>query len=358
VFELPHELKEQRGRRGGAFEGDDIGKYEGLIQGYSERVLSFETDVYNAFSGVARELMCRLDTDLCHGMPIVYFDWFLLWGPLAHQTRSLSKTTGLPASPSWSWSGWVGCSWPRMWDWYNRSIKRIKKSIRKRTWIIWYERVGHDSTDCKRLVRHNDINDTDDSSFKTNRNFYGSRVQHRFEGMDCSRVVPTEVKLAGIKLPTYVEDLLSNHSGSGFLQFWTVSLTLRLAEPVTPDTYRGPAHGRQRLGIFGRSGRELGTISVQPPWSPDPQEREFILLCEGRDERAENGRIDDEEGWRYMAMLIEWLDNEGGKAAMGSIDSDGRPSMYAERIAIGSIGKGDLKEALGDGPVWKEIILG
>ena len=31
---------------------------------------------------------------------------------------------------------------------------------------------------------------------------------------------------------------------------------------------------------------------------------------------------------------------------------------YAERVAIGSIGKGDLKEAFRDGPVWKEVILG
>jgi hypothetical protein len=365
VFELPHELgRHGGGGRGGAFDGNDIGEYEGLIQSYSERVLSYETDVYNAFAGVSRELTRRLDTDLCHGIPTVYFDWFLLWGPLADHARRLSAAgAGVPVAPSWSWSGWVGGSWPRMWDWYNRSIARIRRAIRKRTWIIWYQRERHDSTECRRLVRHRDVNDAAvGADFEAaDRNFYGHRVRPRFDGLDCSRVEPTALVLADANPPNYLDDILSNHPGSGFLQFWTVSLTLLLAEPTSADTYRGPMHTRHRLGIFGRSGRELGTITVQPLWledNPVPQEREFILLCEGRDERAENGRDDDEDGWRYMAMLIEWRDKDGGKTALGLVGCDGKPGLYAERVAIGSVGKTDLKEALGDGAIWKEIVLG
>jgi hypothetical protein len=93
--------------------------------------------------------------------------------------------------------------------------------------------------------------------------------------------------------------------------------------------------------------------------NPVPAEREFILVCEGRDERAENGRHDDEEeGWRYMAMLVEWRDGEGGVHARGSVGGGGRGGMYAERVAVGSVGKGDVGEGLGGGPVWKEIVLG
>jgi hypothetical protein len=331
-----------------------VGEFEGLIQTYSERVLSYNDDIYNAFAGVSRQLMFRLDTDLCHGIPTVYFDWFLLWGPLSDQARR-------DTAPSWSWAGWVDGSFPRMWDWYNRSIQRIKKAIRKRTWIIWYQRDGHESTDCKLLVRHAKLEDKDGGSdLKANRNFYGSRVRRRFD-LDCSQREPTKVMLKDLSPPMYTEDILSNHKGSGFLQFWTVSLTLQLAEPTSSEEHIGPVHRRHRLGIFGRSGRELGAVSVQLPWFESnpllPQEREFILLCEGRDKRAESGRIDDEEGWRYMALLIEWRGENGAKTATGSIDCVGKP-MYAERVAIGSIGKEDLKEALGDGPVWKEIILG
>jgi len=160
--------------------------------------------------------------------------------------------------------------------------------------------------------------------------------------------------------PRYVEDILSYNRGSGFLQFWTVSVMLRLAAPAGTGKDVGPKHHRHRLGITGRSGRELGTLEVQAEWwemnsgGSQRQEREFIVLCEARDERAEGGRIDDEEGWRYKVMLIDWIAT-GARLATGSV---GGGEMYAERVAIGSIGKDELKESLGDGPTWKEFILG
>lgn len=322
------------GGGGGAFEGDDIGQFEGLIQTYSERVLSFDSDVYNAFAGVARQLSFRMQTVLCHGIPARYFDWFLLWGPLGDQVRR-------PNAPSWSWAGWVGGSFPRIWDWYNRSIRRINRAIRKRTWIIWYQRQGHDSTHCDLIFEHDDYR----AGSAEKKNFYGGKVLPRF-GLDCSQTKPTERTLSSegeSKPPTYETDILSRRPGSGLLQFWTVSLTLLLGETASAPEDVGPRHNRRQLGIFGSSGRELGTISVQQAWFDQksiPREEEFILICEGRDKRAEGGRIDDEDGWRYMAMLIEWH------------------GEYAERVAIGSIGKGDLGEGLGGGGCWKEIILG
>ncbi|RYP08588.1 hypothetical protein DL764_001823 [Monosporascus ibericus] len=243
LFETESEIKgEQAGSRG-PFQGDDIGEFEGLIQDFSGRVLSYNTDVYSAFSGVARQLSVRMDTNLVHGLPARYFDWFLLWGPLDDQTESTQRKLGVE----------------------------------------------------------------------------------------------------GTRPSTYSEDILSQDPGSGFLQFWTVSISLRLAESTSNEDDVGPKHNRRRLGIFGRNGQELGTISVHSWWlekNAIPQVREFILLCEGRDKRAEHGRIDDDEGWRYMVMLIEWH------------------GEYAERVAIGSIGKEALKEDLGDGIRWKKIVLG
>jgi len=54
-------------------------------------------------------------------------------------------------------------------------------------------------------------------------------------------------------------------------------------------------------------------------------------------------------------MLLNWVGKDGARTAKGSIDGG---LMYAERIAIGSIGKRDLAEGLGEGAVWKEIVLG
>jgi hypothetical protein len=191
-------------------------------------------------------------------------------------------------------------------------------------------------------------------------NFYGSRIRKRFD-LDSSQTKPSEIVWKDLNPPNYVDDILSNYKGSGFLQFWTISLILQLDEPVSRDEEKGPTDERRRLGICGCSERELGIIRVQPSWlqsNPIPQERKFILICEGRDKRAENGRIDDEKGWRYMAMLLEWVGEQGVRSATGSIEDADKKHAYAERVAIGSIGKNDLHDASGEGPVWKEIILG
>lgn len=112
---------------------------------------------------------------------------------------------------------------------------------------------------------------------------------------------------------------------------------------TTPAKEGGPENTHSRVAIYGKSGRELGIVFVTEDWRSThvPGEHEFILLCEGRDKRAEDGKEDDEDGWKYMVMLLAW---HGG-------------GQWAERIAVGSIEK-DVNEALGEGPVWKEIILG
>ena len=65
-------------------------------------------------------------------------------------------------------------------------------------------------------------------------------------------------------------------------------------------------------------------------------------MVEGRVTRAEGGDEDEEEGWMYMVMLLEW--HESGQ--------------WATRVTTGSIEKNRLNQALGQGPVWKEIVLG
>jgi len=305
---------------------DDIGQYEGLIQSYSGLSLTKDSDIYDAFAGITRYFKTELKVNLCHGIPDAYFDWFLLWISLAPQKRR-------QRTPSWSWSGWFGQSWPNMWNWYNRSIIRVRKAIQQRTWIIWYQRRAHNSEESVLVWT------PDASPLSGPRNFYGGQVTKRFP-FDCTRTLPTPRKLVGA--PEYFEDTHNPTPGSGFLQFWTVSVVFKLNKPTSKDNAVGPRNTRSRLGIFGRDGRELGIVFVNPEWSDInvPKDHEFILLCEGRDDRAQNGKMDHEEGWKFKVMLIEWHGD------------------WAERVSVGSIEKKDLNQALGTGPVWKEIILG
>uniref|UniRef100_A0A8H8CGM4 Uncharacterized protein n=1 Tax=Psilocybe cubensis TaxID=181762 RepID=A0A8H8CGM4_PSICU len=310
---------------------DDIGEFEGLIQSYAGLALTYRSDIYNAFAGIMRYFKTDLKVTLCHGIPDKFFDWFLIWGPLDPQTR-------LHDAPSWSWSGWQGAPFPRIWDWYSRSISRIRVAQRKRTWIIWYQRRAHNLEDCIRVwTPKADVAVTS----RGPRNFYGGHVQNRFP-FDCSRTEPTPRTLTGA--PTYTPDAYNPNPGSGFLQFWTVSAMFKLDKAQSPPPKIKPKSGYTMLGIYGDSKRELGIIYLRPDWCKNnvPNVFEFIVICEARDERAKDGRMDNEPGWRYMVMLIEWH-GEG---------------QWAERVAVGWIKKRYLEKALGDGPVWKEIILG
>jgi hypothetical protein len=50
-------------------ERNNIGEFEGLIQSYSDRSLTYDSDIYNAFAGIAKYIMRELKSNLCHGIP-------------------------------------------------------------------------------------------------------------------------------------------------------------------------------------------------------------------------------------------------------------------------------------------------
>lgn len=107
--------------------------------------------------------------------------------------------------------------------------------------------------------------DTTDPSPKLNQN---PRPPHPpplpRAGLLTSHTEPTNPLPTTANPPTYVPVILSTNPSSGALQFWTISLTLLLTPATSADTYRGPPHERRRLGLFGRSERELpmGTVTV------------------------------------------------------------------------------------------------
>ncbi|KIJ40710.1 hypothetical protein M422DRAFT_230080 [Sphaerobolus stellatus SS14] len=307
----------------------DIGSIEGTIQSYVPLSLTNETDLYHAFAGLTRTLKRLYGLILVHGMPDAYFDWYLLWDSL----KAPQKRRNI--APSWTWAGWYGESWSHIWDWYSRRIPKIRAALKQRTWIIWYQRKANDSEEFIRVW-------TPKGQIEGQTNFYGGPIQNRFP-VDCSQTRPTPRKLKDG--PKYLEDSHNPRPGSGILQFWTISLFFDLSEPTSRDSrkeYQLEDDKRTRAGMFGRDGEEIGTVLVDPAWYAThvPGRHEFILLCEGRDTRPEDGQEDGKKGWLYKAMLLEWH------------------GEWAERVAIASIRKKKLTQALDPGLQWKEIILG
>lgn len=112
-------FKEDSGMRDIAFRGKRAKKilgekrpiwnsYRRAVAEYTERTLSDESDMINAFQGVAKLLQPAFKGDFIFGLPETELDLALLWQPTSLIRRRVNPETQVPLFPSWSWAGWVG----------------------------------------------------------------------------------------------------------------------------------------------------------------------------------------------------------------------------------------------------------
>ena len=387
---------------------NDLGEIEGRIQNYSQRELTSETDIYRAFAGIGRQVRRQLKCDLCHGLPSILFDWFLLWQPLREKDGQAIRRRAV--APSWSWAGWRGSAWSRIWDWYTRDMKVVRHGIRRRTWIIWYQRVGHASTECIPIRSHGKRKDGDTKE----RNLYGgaSRKGERFLGIDCSATDPTPRTLTSAEgLPEYTEDLISEYPGSGFLQFWTISAVFELRfvgagddgayghRAAVQTSESGSSEESSSDGewadVVGSDEEDGGSEDLPPADATlggeeedagdddfDPDKQPGVKLIIGGKSGRALGRIYVPRWWEGVAELdgaagaahqyefillcearderakdFQRVDEDGGWRYRVMLVESKSEGQYFERIAIGSIELGDLGEAVK--PLeWKEWVLG
>jgi hypothetical protein len=98
----------------------------GLIMAYSKRELSYQSDILDAFAGVADMVRNDCGTELCYGLVSSALMSGMLW---RLSVSLVSRRTGFP---SWSWCGWLG----------GVVVLTISESLpkwtRKYSWIDWY----------------------------------------------------------------------------------------------------------------------------------------------------------------------------------------------------------------------------
>lgn len=77
--------------------------YKAMVEEYTSRSLSYDTDVENAFSGLASVLVqwCG-GSPVVHGMASRFFGYSMHWGFDSGRCQKRA------AFPSWSWVGWTG----------------------------------------------------------------------------------------------------------------------------------------------------------------------------------------------------------------------------------------------------------
>lgn len=87
-----------------SFAKADMAKYGEIIDNYTLRTLTYETDIHRAFRGVLSLLEKSFRGGFLYAVPELFFDVGLLWQPLGNNLG-----WGRPSEfPSWSWIGWRG----------------------------------------------------------------------------------------------------------------------------------------------------------------------------------------------------------------------------------------------------------
>ena len=82
---------------------DNLTVYENAVREYTAREMKYQSDMLNAFSGLAKTLETALASSFLQGLPQNCLDSALLWTP----EQILERRSGFA---SWSWAGWVGKS--------------------------------------------------------------------------------------------------------------------------------------------------------------------------------------------------------------------------------------------------------
>ncbi|KAF2002859.1 HET-domain-containing protein [Amniculicola lignicola CBS 123094] len=82
-----------------------LGRWGALVENYSSRSLTIETDFDRAFAGATQIMNGTFSRGLFYGLPEFFFDIALLWQPEAWYLSLLRRQN---IGPSWSWTGWKG----------------------------------------------------------------------------------------------------------------------------------------------------------------------------------------------------------------------------------------------------------
>lgn len=86
--------------------------YADMVEQYNLRQLTYDSDVFNAFSGIMAQLCYGFPAGFYGGMTEFYFTICLLWQPGSGlRPRSVESS----CAPSWSWLGWAGQLDLEMW---------------------------------------------------------------------------------------------------------------------------------------------------------------------------------------------------------------------------------------------------
>lgn len=84
--------------------------YADLAEQYTQRHLSFKSDILNAFGGITSAMERNYQTRFIYGLPVDAMERALLWSPIGPRKARGSILSGASevTLPTWSWAAWEG----------------------------------------------------------------------------------------------------------------------------------------------------------------------------------------------------------------------------------------------------------
>jgi hypothetical protein len=179
--------------------------YRVLLEDYSGRFLTLDSDGLNAFLGIIRALEGTMGETFFWGMPTAFLESALAWG---HRNPGLRRRHGVQF-PSWSWVGWTS----------DGQTKLANQALTTEALGLRFYRVSDDEQTMIELMQavksNQDVDLLVDGSVLPDRS---------------SR--PYEVSMEDLDLPA---DDSINLNLSSLLCFWTVSVCLTVIRTRSDD---------------------------------------------------------------------------------------------------------------------------
>jgi hypothetical protein len=98
----------------------DLVGYGRLVRDYNQRELTHPEDVLAAFAGITTALSQTFSGGFICGVPSLFFDIALCWGPGidfgGRRSPACSSSATMAGLPSWSWAGWDGEITTSIWE--------------------------------------------------------------------------------------------------------------------------------------------------------------------------------------------------------------------------------------------------
>ncbi|SPO01350.1 uncharacterized protein DNG_04026 [Cephalotrichum gorgonifer] len=330
--------------------------YTKCQQAYSARKLTFPSDALAAFSGIGKVIAAHLGSQLHFCLPVVLFDWAILWCTSLESARCNDL-------PSWSWAGWDG-----------RKTVTLEHGVAdlllNQSWISWH----YDDPDVGVVRPLRDL-ETPDGRVCTTRSQARARrarrhdyhaafvararetIQRR-EGAPVSPVAQFRRYCGDVPLETRVDPFPASSSAVplafGRLRFYTICAAFEVAR----HTVKRPYGETETNGIRDRHGVVCGGVEdaryggeALPPGLTGRQD--FVVLSEHFDEddrEAEYAReLRERKGIRcvpcgrvckeFNVMIVDWVDGVAYRKGLGHVC----------QIAL---------DAAIQGPEWREVVLG